>query len=228
MKVYWKNSGFLALLSFLLFTVSAKIKAQDLEAPEITAYSINQGESEVSLNITDFSIQFGEEVIYAAGEWRLIETSTGEVIKTALPPVRHSYSKQHDLYFPKGLLNPGTVYHIELDEGIYKDKADNSFGGISDEAVWSFTTEVMEDDAPRITNVNPSKNNSNVSIGCADFSVDFDEEVAALYGDWRLIQTSTGEVVKKDTVVRTFTPDLTGFIFTTDNRCNHQLNTILN
>lgn len=170
--------------------------AQDVTAPELNSYSASAGATEVRLPTTYFSVTFNENVKYVSGGWRLIESNTGDVVKTTTPSTNSSYRSWQYVYFPNGLLKPGTEYHIEIDAGAYEDEAGNKFAGISDASEWSFTTEVVETDLPLIGTLNPLDNSVDISISRTFFSIYFNEQVKAVSGSWRLKKADTDEVVK--------------------------------
>lgn len=168
----------------------------ETDAPEITSLDPAHNTTEIEITRNYFRIDFDEEVVANSGQWRLIKTSTGQVVKTATITSNSYYDDDWAVNFTSGLLETSTQYHIEVDAGTYEDVFGNDFAGISDETVWSFTTQAADTDPPLISSLSPSHEATNISISNTYFQIQFDEAVARSAGQWRLVKTSTDETVK--------------------------------
>lgn len=172
-------------------------KPAEANAPIIDELFPEHNSTDISINQTYFSIGFDELVKYEGGVLRLVKTATDEIIKYATPAYSGEYGERVEFYFPQGLLEASTQYHLELDGDVLSDFFDNYFGGIADETIWSFTTQADETTAPQIISSSPSDGEMNVSTYRSYFYVNFDEPVAYGDGEIRLIRTDTDEVLQR-------------------------------
>lgn len=168
----------------------------ETDAPMVTSFSPAHEEKDVTITQTYFNISFDESVKSAGGEARLVKTSSGETIKTATLSASTYFSSFQGISFSRGLLETATEYHLEIDAGTYEDIFGNNYAGITDKTVWSFTTQDAETDAPEVTELYPQHNATDIEITGEYFRIDFDENVVAVSGQWRLVNTVTDEVVK--------------------------------
>ncbi len=192
--------AFLSLFLTGVLCPQFNLNAQDTSAPIISSKNPSNASTEVSLSTTYFSVHFDENVKFLSGEWLLVNSSTDEIVKRVTPSGSSNFRTWQYVYFPEGLLDPGTGYHIEMDAGSYEDESGNEFVGISDDSEWSFTTEIAESDLPLISSVSPLDNSTDISISRTYFSINFNEEVHQVSGTWRLVNATTEEVVKTATL----------------------------
>lgn len=171
----------------------------ETDAPLITQLLPQHNATDIEITREYFRIDFDEDVVAVSGQWRLVNTATAEVVKTASITNNSSYDNDWSVNFPTGLLEPSTQYHIEIDAGTYEDVFGNEFVGINDETLWSFTTQEADSDPPAISSLSPSKNATSVAISNVYFQIWFDEAVSRVAGEWRLVNTGTGETVKTAT-----------------------------
>ncbi|MEL7006782.1 MAG: Ig-like domain-containing protein, partial [Bacteroidota bacterium] len=172
----------------------------ETDSPLVSYFSPGNGNTNVSVGISSFQIQFDEDVIaIEGGSMSLIEADTDEVVETISLTNASSYSSYQSIYFSSGILEPSTEYYITVGANSYEDVFGNGFEGISDKTVWSFTTEEGETDPPVITSLTPSHEGADVSISLSNLEITFDENVRILGGEIRLVETASGDVIRDNT-----------------------------
>ncbi len=91
---------------------------------------------------------------------------------------------------PEAKFEEGSKYYVIIDNGVVTDASSNAFEGISDKAVWNFTTTFTP---PAITELTPADNSENISLG-TDLVITFDKNVQAGNGNIS-IRTNGDEIM---------------------------------
>ncbi len=117
---------------------------------------------------TNLIIDFNEPVAIGTGNIRIKKTSDGSAVQTiAVTGTQTALSPNTRLTVtlspPGAPLSEGTSYYIELDSGIVKDIAGNSFTGLSGATAWNFTT-AADTTPPIISNLSAAPGISSADL----------------------------------------------------------------
>jgi len=113
----------------------------DTTAPVVTSFSPVNGAEGVSLD-QNLAITFSESVVIGSGDLKIYKVSGDSLVET----ISVGSSKVTGSGTNTILLNPGndfqygTAYYIQIDGDTFADSSDNKFTGITDKAIWRFTT----------------------------------------------------------------------------------------
>ncbi len=111
----------------------------DTTGPSIVSLSPENGATDVDTS-TNLIITFNENVDTESGNIRLLRVKNGVLVET-LPLSSTSGSGSNQITFsPSGPLDSNEQYYVEIDATAFDDASGNSFVGISDSLVWSFST----------------------------------------------------------------------------------------
>ncbi len=169
-------------------------EASDGDPPVISETYPDNGAEGINVTRKYFNLEFDEAVLPQTGVISLVETGSGTVVSTTTPDQYGASSWQGFYFYDAPLLEPGTEYHIEMDSGSYADAFGNGFGGISDDATWSFTTQAEETTPPEIDYLFPN-NVGDMPLNPDWFTIGFDEPVRATDLFARLVKTGTGDTI---------------------------------
>ncbi len=169
-------------------------EAADADSPVISETYPDNGAEGINVTRKYFNLEFDEAVLPQTGVISLVETGSGTVVSTTTPDQYGASSWQGFYFYDAPLLEAGTEYHIEMDPGSYADAFGNDFGGISDETLWSFTTQAEETTPPEIDYLFPN-NIGDMPLNPDWFTIGFDEPVSATDLFARLVKTGTGDTI---------------------------------
>lgn len=113
----------------------------DTAAPLVTAYRPAANATDIPTTAA-LSLTFNENVLAGAADIELVNAANDEVITTieagnpALVTITSSTVSIHT----SGLLKPGMSYYVLIQPGAFTDESGNSYAGIADKTLWSFST----------------------------------------------------------------------------------------
>jgi endonuclease I/methionine-rich copper-binding protein CopC len=163
----------------------------DSNSPEITNYSPEKESDAVSLS-SNLLLTFNEEVQEGTGSLIIKQFSDDSEFETLdiVDNPRVKFTNNTVLINPIATFEEGTKYYVTLTSGAITDASSNAFEGISDKAVWNFTSTFTP---PTITEVTPEDNSVNIPIN-TELEVTFDKNVEAGNGNIS-IQTNGDEIM---------------------------------
>jgi methionine-rich copper-binding protein CopC len=152
---------------------------EDNAAPEVVEYIPANGGSGISL-ITPLALGFDEPIKIGSGSISIFDASDDSTIGT-FDITGNGIVQIENLVgvlLPTAL-SPGTTYYVLVDEGVVTDISGNSFGGITSESSWTFTTEtgITDNESPTISSVSPTTIEGQIPITTTDMNIEFNEFV---------------------------------------------------
>ncbi|MFD2876653.1 Ig-like domain-containing protein [Paenibacillus rhizoplanae] len=124
----------------------------DETAPTVSEYSPDQGEAGVATN-AKLTLTFSEGVTTDSGNI-LIYDSADEGNLMVIPVNSENVTVKDNVVtiVPYEDFKYSTTYFVNIDDGAFKDLAENSnsYTGISDKETWQFTTAEAPDTAPPV------------------------------------------------------------------------------
>lgn len=128
--------------------------AADTQAPVVVSLLPANGATRVAVN-TSLSVTFDENIAKGTGSVVIKKKSDNSPVATidVTSNAVAVSSKTATITLPANLVQ-GTEYFVNIDAGAFKDLSDNSFGGITDNTTWRFTTISATD--PTITLTAPN------------------------------------------------------------------------
>ncbi len=169
--------GGIADASVWTFT-TASDTASDTTPPTIITLSPSNEAAGVAVN-AEFSITFDEDVV--AGANPHISIYQADFEEAVFESNEGNFSGSTATFKLTSDLSPNTSYYVLIDSTAIEDLAGNSFGGIADASVWTFTTAsdtAGDTTPPTIITLSPSNEAAGVAVN-AEFSITFDEDVVA-------------------------------------------------
>ncbi|MEM9213054.1 MAG: ExeM/NucH family extracellular endonuclease [Cyanobacteria bacterium P01_F01_bin.150] len=167
------------------FTVNS---SDDTDAPIPT--NLTPGNNALDVQIADdLVIVFDELIQLGSGNIRIKNNSTNELVEEIdIFSNQVSLSNQTLTVNPSVDLAYGTTYHIEIDSTAIADLAGNFYAGISNPAIWNFTTAAASDTtAPTSPALSPSDDSTNVGLN---------DNLVLTFAE--TVQTSTGNITIYD------------------------------
>lgn len=163
----------------------------DSNSPEITNYSPDKESTAVSLS-SNLTLTFNEEVQEGTGNISIRHFEDDSEFETldVVDNPRVIFTNNKVIINPKAVFEEGLKYYILIDNGTFTDVHSNSFDGISNNLVWSFTTTYTP---PLISDFTPVDNSVNIPID-TELEITFDKNVQAGNGNIS-IQTNGDEVI---------------------------------
>ncbi|PLX10180.1 MAG: hypothetical protein C0597_17230 [Marinilabiliales bacterium] len=170
----------------------------DISNPYITDYSPVDNALSVTVG-SNLVLTFSEEVVKGSGNIVIYEASGPSIIET-IPVGSPQVSVATDVVTidPGSDFNGETEYYVLIDAGTFEDTntpVANPFGGITNPAEWSFTTEDIA--GPIVTSLNPANNDTDVAVS-SNLIITFDEDVTADAGNitiWELAGPTEHETI---------------------------------
>jgi len=118
---------------------SIEANPADTDPPVVTLLFPANGASNVSTNLTA-SLTFNETVQKGTGNIIIKKTSDNSVVQTIDVNTASVSVSTTTVSFNLSGLAENTGYYIEINNGAFKDIAENNFEGISGNSTWAFTT----------------------------------------------------------------------------------------
>ncbi len=188
--------GFTDNSSWNFFTIDTII-------PTIAA--LNPGDDETGVLVNDFiRLSFAEAIVKGSGTLDLyddsglvesVDITSSDVFLDSTP------NWGFIQWSPSSFLDPETNYYLLASPGLIEDLAGNDFPGISDPAVWNFTSMNNETDPPMVTDLGPPDDLTGILIS------DFEEEGMYMQFD-EIIVPGTGNIevrrMSDDFVIKSF------------------------
>lgn len=168
----------------------------DETAPTVSEYSPDQGEAGVATN-AKLTLTFSEGVTTDSGNI-LIYDSADEGNLMVIPVNSENVTVKDNVVtiVPYEDFKYSTTYFVNIDDGAFKDLAENSnsYTGISDKETWQFTTAEAPDTAPPVvSDFSPKDGAAAVEIG-TNLTLTFNEEVMKSEGEIKIYNSTTIEV----------------------------------
>lgn len=164
----------------------------DTESPEISAVSPENGEENVS-STTKLSITFNEDIDAGTGNitiYKYDDETLVESISTNSNQITYT-SHIVDIEL-NSVLENGVKYYVLIDNAAIIDASSNTFEGISNKDIWTFTT-YIDSESPSIANLSPKNGETNISLS-ANLVITFNENIQAGTGNIIIKNFETEEV----------------------------------
>lgn len=168
----------------------------DTEAPTVSDYFPVPGAVGVAID-TNLTLTFSEDVTTDSGNI-VIYDSMDEGNLMVIPVNSENVTVKDNVVtiVPYDDFKYSTTYFVNIDEGAFKDLADNanSYAGISDKDTWQFTTEEAPDTTPPVVSgFSPKDGATNEEIG-TNLTLTFNEDVQKGEGQIKIINSTNSEV----------------------------------
>ncbi|MEL7004813.1 MAG: Ig-like domain-containing protein, partial [Bacteroidota bacterium] len=165
------------LFSFLfLINLPFYLQAQNVE---LSRLSPANNSTNVGLSSNYFEVQFDQNIIKGTGGINIYKSTNDSLF--ARLDINQSgvfvYDATLGFYPNNDLFEASTSYYILLDSGLVSGTIGDSFSGITDKSVWTFTTQDSETDPPVIDFLRPSDNQLEVEISRRYFNIYFNEPI---------------------------------------------------
>lgn len=116
------------------------VKAPDNTPPSISALNPANSATEIAVN-TDLSITFDENIQKGTGNIVVMNESTQQAHETIdVSTSGVTVANEVATINIANDLAEGTKYHVLIDNGAFRDLADNAFAGITSATTWNFST----------------------------------------------------------------------------------------
>ena len=120
-------------------SVTATGGGGDVTAPTVSSFIPSNGATGVTASSTA-TVNFSEAIQKGTGNIRVRRTSDNVTVQTIDVTTAAVTVAGSSASFNLSGLSTGTSYYIEIDNGAFKDLANNNFAGITGNSTWSFTT----------------------------------------------------------------------------------------
>ncbi|MCG8306517.1 MAG: Ig-like domain-containing protein [Cytophagales bacterium] len=183
-------------------------EASDGSAPMISDIIPMDDQTDVSILASAFLLAFDEKTFVEVDNpsIRIYKSDGDELVKEVKlygkpgPPVGIPegpiFTPRYYSFNAGEILEPSTAYYILVDGSQFEDKFKNSFGGISDKAIWNFTTENSDETAPIPNSFYPDRNSPDVAVTVRELEIDFNEMIRfGEGGKVRLHRSDNNELV---------------------------------
>ncbi|WP_342549006.1 Ig-like domain-containing protein [Paenibacillus sp. FSL P2-0089] len=168
----------------------------DTEAPTVSDYSPVPGAVGVTID-TNLTLTFSEDVTTDSGNIVIYDsTDEGNLMVIPVNSAEVTVKDNVVTIVPYDDFKYSTTYFVNIDEGAFKDLADNanSYAGISDKDTWQFTTEEAPDTTPPVVSgFSPKDGVTNEEIG-TNLTLTFNEDVQKGEGRIKIINSTNSEV----------------------------------
>nr|WP_254075724.1 Ig-like domain-containing protein [Paenibacillus tritici] len=113
----------------------------DTAAPLVTAYSPAANATDIPTTAA-LSLTFNENVLAGAADIELVNAANDELVTkiTAGNPALVTITSSTVSINTSGLLKQGVSYYVLIQPGAFTDESGNSYAGIADKTLWSFST----------------------------------------------------------------------------------------
>lgn len=114
--------------------------APDTAAPVVTSYSPAGSATHVPVSAA-LSLTFNENVLAGKGNIEIVNAENGEVVKSIKADDKTLVSIANSTVSinTNGLLKQGGSYYVLIEPGAFTDESGNSYAGLADSKVWSFS-----------------------------------------------------------------------------------------
>lgn len=115
--------------------------APDTAAPVVTSYSPAGSATHVPVSAI-LSLTFNENVLAGKGNIELVNAADHEIVTTIEAGNRELVTITNDIVSinTSSLLKQGGSYYVLIEPGAFTDESGNSYAGLADSKVWSFST----------------------------------------------------------------------------------------
>ncbi|MEK3714058.1 Ig-like domain-containing protein [Paenibacillus sp. FSL R7-0333] len=168
----------------------------DTEAPTVSDYSPVPGAVGVAID-TNLTLTFSEDVTTDSGNIVIYDSmDEGNLMVIPVNSADVTVKDNVVTIVPYDDFKYSTTYFVNIDEGAFKDLAENanSYAGISDKETWQFTTEEAPDTTPPVVSgFSPKDGATNEEIG-TNLTLAFNEDVQKGEGQIKIINSTNSEV----------------------------------
>lgn len=169
----------------------------DITAPGISSLVPANGATAVALD-ANLVINFNESVAPAGGTVRLYKSSSPSTPIQSFTVAAGNISGGVATFDPTNDFEGGVAYHVLVDANAFTDTATspNAFPGISDPAVWSFTTAEPPAPGPVPETLTPSNGAIDVPLSTAFIEVTYDRNILQGSGNILIKNATTNATVQ--------------------------------